>query len=84
MLGGRTRAERSERLALALLIATYFAQHVCLPGYQFQFLHRAWLQGRYVWPPFSPEVLRKIHAIHDLRGKDTWPRTPFVCPDMYY
>jgi hypothetical protein len=32
---------------------------------------------------FGPETMKEIYAVHDLRGKDKRPRTPFECPDLY-
>lgn len=81
MLGGRTRAERSARLALALLISVFFVQHAHLPGHQYRVLYDVWVRGR---RDFSPGVLREIYAIYDLRGVSRQPRTPFECPSAYH
>ncbi len=68
--------------AMLLLFLVYFAQHACVPGRNVRVLHRAWLQAR-AEPPFPPKDLKEIYAVHDLRGKDKPPRTPFECPDLY-
>lgn len=82
MLGGRTRAERSTRLALALLISVFFVQHARLPGYQYSILHKVWLRGR---RDFPSDVMREIYAIHDLRSStEERPLTPFECPNAYH
>lgn len=71
--------------AIVLLLAVCLAEHVLLPGRRAERLHRVWIQGRYAYahPMFSPETMKEIYAVHDLRGKDKRPRTPFECPDLY-
>lgn len=81
----KTESASSVALAIVLLLTVCLAEHVLLPGRQSRVLHRAWIQGRYAYahPMFSPETMKEIYAIHELRGKDKRPRTPFECPDLY-
>ena len=71
--------------AIVLLLAVCLAEHVLLPGRSAERMHRTWIQGRYAYahPMFSPETMKEIYSVHDLRGKDKRPRTPFECPDLY-
>ena len=71
--------------AIVLLLAVCLAEHALIPGRRADALYRSWIQGRYAYahPMFGPGDMKEIYAVHDLRGKDKPPRTPFECPDLY-